>query len=146
MNAWCIFRILGSFYGFDMPLTCSSLYTVYTRDDPFPRMQICRGPIAYPEEWYAEFSFYAFDIPVPGTCSYSVQHCVRSIRSTAAGVSRHRMTQADALMPWEFRFFVYTFPADLEDCSITEEPPEAPVEYDPYAEYDMTDAPVEAEA
>ena len=91
------------------------------------------GKISHPEEWTQEFSFYAFDIPVPGTCVYTLQHCVRSIRSTAAGVSRHRLTTQDAQMPWEFRFNLYVFPASLEDCTVTTDPPAAPyVEPDPY--------------
>jgi hypothetical protein len=80
------------------------------------------GSIAHADEWKAEFSFYAFDIPVPNTCVYSLQHCVRSIRSTAAGVSRHRLTTLDAQMPWEFRFNMYVFPASVEDCSFSSAP------------------------
>jgi hypothetical protein len=30
-----------------------------------------------PEEWTEMFSFYAFDIPIPGSCRYELQHCVR---------------------------------------------------------------------
>lgn len=95
--------------------------------------------IAHEDEWTREFSFYAFDIPVPGTCLYSLQHCVRSIRSTAAGVSRHRLTTQDAQMPWEFRYHMYVFPAGVDDCSLTDEPSETYVpEVDPYAGYEAT--------
>jgi hypothetical protein len=114
-------RLCGSFYAFDMELRCSNKYTVYTRNDPFPRMQVCMGNIAYPEQWTADFSFYAFDIPLPGSCVYMLQHCVRSIKSTEAGVSRHRMTMLDAQMPWEFRFNMFVMPAGVEDVTLVEE-------------------------
>ena len=102
-------------------------------------MQLCMGDhpyIAHENEWTREFSFYAFDIPVPGTCLYSLQHCVRSIKSTAAGVSRHRITTQDGQMPWEFRYHMYVFPAGVEDCSLTDVPPDTyypEEEEDPYA-------------
>lgn len=114
-------RICGSFYAFDLELPCSNKYTVYTRTDPFPRMQVCMGNIAYPEQWNAEFSFYAFDIPLPGSCVYQLQHCVRSIKSTEAGVSRHRLTMLDAQMPWEFRFNLFVMPAGIGDVTLVEE-------------------------
>lgn len=65
---------------------------------------------------------------------YSLQHCVRSIRSTEAGVSRHRLTMADAQMPWEFRFNIYVFLAGLEDCTITEVTNDPIPTIDPYAQ------------
>jgi hypothetical protein len=116
-------RLLGSFYGFDRPLKSANKYTVYYREDPFPRTLIALGPITHAEEWNVKFVFYAFDMPVPGTSLYSLQHCIRSIHSTAASVSRHRLTLEDALMPWEFRMNIYVFPASLAECSFTLEPP-----------------------
>lgn len=67
-----LYRLIGSFYGFDHELRCSNKYTVYSRLDPFPRMQVCMGSIAHPEEWKIEFSFFAFDIPVPGIKIYLI--------------------------------------------------------------------------
>lgn len=52
----------------------------------------------------------------------TLQHCVRSIYNAAANVSRHRLTNEDPRLPWEFRMQMYAFPAELEDCSIIDEP------------------------
>lgn len=112
-------KLIGSFFAFDKELTGSSLFTVYARDDPFPRMHICVGPIARPEEWRVQAQFYAFDIPLPGTCFFTVQHCTRSIYTAAANVSRMRITTADATTPWEFRMMIYVYPAELDDTQLT---------------------------
>ena len=115
-------KLAGSFFAFDKELSGSSLFTVYSRDDPFPRIQIAVGPIARAEEWTVSVQFYAFDIPLPGTCYFTVQHCTRSIYTAAANVSRMRMTVADPVTPWEFRMFCYVYPAELDDCQLTAEP------------------------
>eukprot|EP01038_Epipyxis_sp_PR26KG_P011033 gene11033-14814_t len=114
-------KIIGSFYGFDNQLVGSSLYCIYSRQDPFPRQLIAMSPIDRPEEWDCSIKFYAFDVPIPGTSSYTVQHCLRSIHSVAATVPRHRLTKEDPRNPWEFRFIIYLFPAYLEDCSFTQD-------------------------
>jgi hypothetical protein len=95
---------------------------VYARDDPFPLIQVATGPIVRAEEWSIQAEFYAFDIPVPGTCTFTLQHCVRSIYSAASNVARHRLTTDDPRMPWEFRMSIYAFPAELEDCSLVTDP------------------------
>ena len=112
-------RITGSFYAFNHQLLGSQLYTVYVRDDPFPRMQICLGPLDKPEEWTVKAQFYAFDIPVPGTCVFEVHYCVRSIYSAAASVPRHRMTTQEKRNPWEYRMSIYAFPAEIEDIDMS---------------------------
>lgn len=114
-------RLVGSFFAFDKQLTGSNQYTVYTRNDPFPRINVAIGPIAHMEEWTVQHQFYAFDVAIAGTCLLTLQHCVRSIYNAASNVSRHRLTTEDPKMPWEFRMQIYVFPADLEDCSLTEE-------------------------
>ena len=123
---WCFmpkgWKIIGSFFAFDKELMGSSLFTVYSREDPFPRLQIAVGPIARAEEWTVVAQFYAFDIPLPGTCFFTVQHCTRSIFTAAANVSRMRITTADPLTPWEFRMFIYVFPAELDDCTLLAAP------------------------
>ena len=111
-------RIIGSFYGFDHQLPGSSQFTVYRRLDPFPRMVMALQNIERSHEWNQDLKFYAFDIPVPGTARYSLQHCLRSIYSNKASVSRHRLTTEDARLPWEFRMNLYMFPAELSDCTI----------------------------
>jgi hypothetical protein len=86
--------------------------------------------IAYPILSFISFlpcfsnsiSFYAFDIPVPDTMCYHVQHCTRSIYSLAAAIPRHRFTTEDPRTPWEFRMDLYVVPAALEDCSFTQTP------------------------
>jgi hypothetical protein len=115
-------KLAGSFFAFDKELSGSSLFTVYSREDPFPRIQIAVGPIACAEEWTVSVQFYAFDIPLPGTCYFTIQHCTRSIYTAAANVSRMRMTVADPVTPWEFRMFCYVYPAELDDCQLTAEP------------------------
>lgn len=79
--------------------------------------------IAAPKDeiWQKQLEFYAFDIPVPGTCKYDLQHCVRSIHTTSASVTRHRLTTEDPRLPWQFNMSIFVFPAGLEDCSITYE-------------------------
>jgi hypothetical protein len=111
-------RIIGSFYGFDQQLPGSSLYKIYRRSDPFPRMYIALEDIEHADEWSMDLQFYAFDIPIPGTARYSLQHCLRSVYSVQASIPRHRLTTADARMPWEFRMTLYMMPADLPDCTI----------------------------
>jgi hypothetical protein len=74
-------------------------------------------------EWDVSMKFYAFDIPIPGTACYQLQHCLRSIYSTAAAIPRHRITTSEVRMPWEFRMNLYAFPADLADCSFSTTPP-----------------------
>ncbi len=115
-------KLVGSFFAFDYELYGSNQYSVYTRDDPFPRINVGIGPIAHAEEWTLQHQFYAFDIPLAGTCTLTLQHCVRSIYNAASNVSRHRLTMEDPRMPWEFRMYIYAYPADLEDCSLTDEP------------------------
>ena len=124
---WCFmpkgWKIIGSFFAFDMELVGSSLFTIYSREDPFQRIQIAVGPIARAEEWTVVGQFYAFDIPLPGTCFFTIQHCTRSIFTAAANVSRMRITTADPVTPWEFRMFCYVFPAELDDCTLLAAPP-----------------------
>jgi hypothetical protein len=40
-------------------------------------MLIALSPIQSPEEWTLSAEFFAFDVPIPGTCVYSVHHCLR---------------------------------------------------------------------
>lgn len=115
-------RVIGSFYGFTHQLPSTSRYTVYQRQDPFPRMLIALEAIQNAEEWDSSISFYAFDIPIPNTALYTVQHCLRSIYSTNAAIPRHRITTQESRLPWEFRMNLYLFPADLEDCTFTTTP------------------------
>lgn len=113
-------RLIGSFYGFDQPLTCSNAYTVYIRQDPFPRMMIALDTFSRIEEWTVAYKFHAFDIPVPGTCCYSLQHTTPSIHSTDTRFSRHRLCSANRFPenPWDFRMLIYVFPATIEECSL----------------------------
>lgn len=111
-------RLLGSFYAFDLQLPCTNKYTVYTAQEPFHRMRMSMGSIYNTSEWKEQFSFYTFDIPIQGTCQYELQHCVRSIQTTDASVSRHRLTTEAARLPWQFRMSIYVFPANKEDCSV----------------------------
>lgn len=115
-----IYRLIGSFYGFDQPLTCSNAYTVYIRQDPFPRMMIALDTFSRIEEWTVAYKFHAFDIPVPGTCCYSLQHTTPSIHSTDTRYSRHRLCSANRFPenPWDFRMLIYVFPARIEECSL----------------------------
>jgi hypothetical protein len=110
-------RLIGSFFGFDHQLSGSSKYTIYRRPDPFPRMLIALDNILRAEEWDSSLQFYAFDIPVPGTILYTLQHCLRSINSAEASIPRHRLTTEFPKNPWEFRMNIYVFPAALEDCN-----------------------------
>jgi hypothetical protein len=111
-------RLIGSFYGFDHQLPSSYKFTVYRRFDPFTRMLLARESIQNPEQWHADFTFYAFDIAVPGTMRYGIHHCLRSIYANASSVPRHRMTTEDHRTPWDFRMNLFVFPASLQDCSI----------------------------
>lgn len=113
-------KIINSFFAFDLQLYGSNLYTVYVRDDPFKRMMILMGPMPNPEEWQVCCQFYAFDIPIPGTCSLEVHNCTRSIYSTAASVPRHRITNEEKRNPWEFQFGIYAFPVYLDDCTFVD--------------------------
>ena len=113
-------RLIGSFYAFDEPLCGSTKYTVYYRNDPFPRSIIAIGPIDKPSEWAVKFWFYAFDFALPGTCVFNLQHCIRSIHSIAASLTRHRLTVEDPRMPWEFRMKLYVFPVTLDNISLVD--------------------------
>ena len=117
-------RVICSFYAFEAEITGSSLFTVYKRSDPFDRILIALGDIEHAEEWDNSMKFYAFDIPVPGSMRYNLQHCNRSIYSTAAALGRHRLTTEDPRAPWSFRMDFYAMPATLEDCSFTDENPD----------------------
>ena len=108
----------GSFFAFDKELTGSTKYTVYYREDPFPRTIIAIGPIDRPEQWIEKFHFFAFDFALPGTCVFNLQHCIRSIHSTAASLARHRLSVQDPRMPWEFRMKIYVFPVEIENVSL----------------------------
>ena len=119
LHGW---RIIGSFFGFDHQLEGSSCYTIYRRWDPFPRVLIAMDTILNPEEWDNSLKFYAFDVPVPGTILYTLQHCLRSIHSAEACIPRHRLTTEFPRNPWEFRMNIYVFPAALEDCSMNQTP------------------------
>jgi hypothetical protein len=74
------------------------------------------------EEWETLFSFYAYDVPIPGSCVYQLQHVVRSINSTDPAVRRHRLTTEHPRLPWEYRMSLYVFPAEIEDCTVTQVP------------------------
>lgn len=110
-------RLIGSFFGFDHQVEGSSCYTVYRRNDPFPRVLIALDTILNPEEWDSSLKFYAFDVPIPGTVLYTLHHCLRSIHSAEASIPRHRLTTEFPRSPWEFRMNIYVFPAVLEDCT-----------------------------
>ncbi len=97
----------------------SNAICIICHQDPFPRMMIAIGDIERAHEWQYDGQFFAFDIPLPNTTTYSLQHTIRSIYSTAANVPRHRLTNDDARSPWEFRMNINVFPADIEDCTIT---------------------------
>lgn len=113
-------RLIGSFFGFDHQVLGSSKFTIYRRQDPFPRMLIALDNIQRPEEWDSSLSFYAFDIPIPGTILYTLHHCLRSIHSAEASIPRHRLTTEYPRNPWEFRMNIYVFPAALEDCTMNQ--------------------------
>jgi len=49
-------------------------------------------------------------------------HTIRSIHTTAAGVSRHRITTEDPRLPWQFRMNLYVFPATREECCLSDSP------------------------
>lgn len=115
-------RLTGSFFGFDHQLAGSSKFTIYYRDDPFPRVNIAVGPMNRPEEWTVRGHFYAFDCPIPGTCMFYLQHCIRSIHSIAASLSRHRITIEEPRMPWEFRMKIYVMPVRIDDISLLDHP------------------------
>jgi hypothetical protein len=66
-------RLTGAFFGFDQELAGTSKFTVYYREDPFPRVIFAVGPICNAEEWTVKFHFYAFDSPLPGTCMFNLQ-------------------------------------------------------------------------
>ena len=85
-------------------------------------MMIAIGSLEHDPSWKPICSFYAFDIPVAGTVAYQLQHCLRSIYSTAANIPRHRLTTQESYLPWEFRMTIYVFPADIEDVTLTSEP------------------------
>lgn len=133
-------RLIGSFYAFDLELPCTNKYTVYTREDPFRRIIITMDEsFDDADNWQVAFSFYAFDIPVPGTCAYYLHHSLRSINSTDAGVRRHRLHTGHPQFPWEFRMNIYVFPAALEDCTINQTPPPRPAyDYTDETNYDTT--------
>lgn len=122
-------RILSSFYGFDQQIPGSSLYTIYRRNDPFPRMIIALEAIQNPEEWDSSLKFYTFDIPVPGTSKITLQHSLRSIYSNVASIPRHRLTTEDPKLPWEFRMSLYVFSAQLDDCTIFPLPIDEPDDF-----------------
>lgn len=113
-------KVIGSFYAFDEALSGSTKYSVYQREDPFPRTIIAIGPIDRQEEWTMKFSFYAFDFALPGTCVFNLQHCIRSIHSIAASLARHRLTVEDPRMPWEFRMKIYVFPVQVDSISLVD--------------------------
>ena len=83
-------------------------------------MLVTMDVIDHAHEWNEQFSFYAFDIPIPGSCVYELHHCVRSIHTTDASVGRHRLTTENSKLPWQFRMYVYVYPALPEDCTITD--------------------------
>ena len=89
-------------------------------------MLIAMGMIDSPEEWmqYPIHEFYAFDIPFPGTCVYSLQHLTKSmnLNQHVPCYIRHRLTTEDPIIPWDFRMNIYVFPAQIEDCRITYQP------------------------
>lgn len=113
-------RVIGSFYGFDEQLLGSSQFTVYRRRDPFQRMLVALEDVQRPEEWDSSIRFFAFDVPVPGSTLYTLQHCLRSIHSAQASIPRHRLTTEQPHGPWEFRMNVYVMPAALDDCTFTQ--------------------------
>jgi hypothetical protein len=120
------YNLVGSFFGFHAQLPGSSKYTVYQRIDPFPRMMISMSVIERDEEWPEQFSFYAFDIPIPHAVRYSVHHSIRSIHTNRASIPRHRLTTDDPRTPWEFRMHMYVMPAALEDVTIFPYPNDDP--------------------
>ncbi len=122
-------KLIGSFYGFDHHIPGSSLFTVFRRMDPFPRMLIALQPIQNAHEWDNSIQFYAFDVPAPNTAKYTLQHCLRSIYSMEASVPRHRLTTEDPRLPWEFRMQMFCMPATLDDCTVL---PYNPVQDDDY--------------
>ena len=70
------------------------------------------------EEWTPVFEFYAWDVSVPGTVGFSLQHMIPSIYSTARHIRRHRLCTLYPSMPWEFRQYIFTFPCELEEISL----------------------------
>lgn len=115
------FKMIGSFFAFDDQVPNSNKINIYVREDPFHRIMITMKEVAEMEPgWNQLFSFYAFDIPVPGTVSYEVQFCVRSIHNLDSNVPRHRFTTKLASLPWQFNQVIYVYPANPEDCTLTD--------------------------
>jgi len=111
-------RLICSFWAFDQPLTCCQKYVVYHRNDPFPRMVVALDTFDRIEEWTPTFTFYAWDVAVPGTRGYTLQHIIPSIYSTATYFRRHRLCTVYPSLPWEFRMTIFAFPADKHECTV----------------------------
>jgi hypothetical protein len=111
-------RLISSFWAFDAPLRCTNKYTVYQRNDPFPRMVIALDTFDRIDEWTPTHTFYAWDVCIPGTRGYTLQHIIPSIYSTATHFRRHRLCTVYPSLPWEFRMKIFVFPADLSDCTV----------------------------
>ena len=100
------------------PLRCTNKYTVYHRNDPFPRMVIALDTFDRIDEWTPTHTFYAWDVCIPGTLGYTLQHVVPSIYSTATYFRRHRLCTVYPSLPWEFRMKMFVFPADVTECTV----------------------------
>lgn len=48
----------------------------------------------------------------------------RSIQTTDASVSRHRVTTESPVLPWQFRYEFYVLPAELEDVVVSFDNPD----------------------
>lgn len=112
--------LIGSFYGFDKQVPGSNRYTIFTRQDPFPRMLMSSEDVLQPEGWSVSEIFYAFDIPLPRTCPYLVKHAVPSVlKQHDHFVSRHKLTTLEYEREWDFRLRFFVYPASIEDCTFT---------------------------
>ena len=120
MNQSSYFRLVGSFFGFDLEVSGSSKVTVLTRQDPFPRMLVSMDTSAIPSPWTETLSFYAFTIPLPSTTRYivktSVPDSTSAMSESRSHSSRHKLTTVSFETSWDFIMEVHVYPASPNDC------------------------------
>jgi len=104
------------FYAFELPVPCAVRYNVLKCTGrsigvdppdlaPMERWKVApQGPHS---GWQVTHSFYAFDMPVPGTTRYNV--------SVTRKPTRYQVGSQDPLRPWRFLFSFFAYSARRRD-------------------------------
>lgn len=102
---------LFAFFAFDSPrIPGTSQYYLQHRYEPHFTTRVAKEPSTL-SGWRDDGTFVALDVPLPGTCKYSVDFMTRDVETRAAQMEMSRIWAEDTWEPWVEKIAFYAYPA-----------------------------------